>query len=169
MAPGQSISSRIIIVQAHAAAELAQARQLFTEYADALQVDLCFQNFTQELNDLPGRYAPPEGRLWLAMDERQPAGCVALRNLQHGVCEMKRLYIRPAFRRAGIGRLLATRLVEEARTIGYRRMRLDTLSSMSEAIALYRSLGFQPIEPYYDNPSPHAVFMELALNHSLPT
>jgi ribosomal protein S18 acetylase RimI-like enzyme len=153
----------LAIVQAQSKAELAQARQLFTEYAEATQVDLCFQNFAQELNDLPGRYAPPEGRLFLALAGSEPVGCGALRKLDDGICEMKRLYVRPSFRRAGLGRQLACQILEAARAIGYRRMRLDTLGSMTEAIALYQSLGFRPIDPYYHNPSPCAVFMELAL------
>jgi ribosomal protein S18 acetylase RimI-like enzyme len=136
---------------------------LFTEYARSLEVDLCFQNFSQELADLPGRYAPPEGRLLLAQANGEPVACVALRKIDAGICEMKRLYVRPAWRRYGLGGRLAKAVIEAARTCGYRCMRLDTLASMTAAIALYESLGFRRIDSYYDNPSSCAVFMELSL------
>ena len=151
------------ILAAHTPAHLPTIRELFTEYANSIEIDLCFQSFDRELAGLPGRYAPPEGRLFLALDNETPAGCVAVRKIDPATCEMKRLYVRPAFRGRGLGRQLATQSISAAREIGYARMRLDTLSSMTEAIALYESLGFQRIAPYYDNPSGCAVFMELQL------
>jgi len=138
-------------------------RELFREYANSLEIDLCFQGFEQELAELPGRYVPPEGRLLLALESGQAAGCAGFRKISGRICEMKRLYIRPVFRRRGAGRALAEKVVALARVAGYERMRLDTLSTMKEAIALYESLGFQPIPPYYDNPSGCAVFMEKML------
>ena len=170
-------ASPIHIVPAAFPADLATVRALFLEYAQSLSINLCFQNFDQELATLPGHYAPPDGRLFLARLGDAPlgpaVGCVALRRLGEHVSEMKRLYVRPAFRRQGAGRLLAAEVLAASRRIGYHSMRLDTLASMREAIALYRSLGFREIEPYYHNPCGCAVFMELLLrqppaNHSYP-
>jgi len=143
--------------------DIETARALFREYEASIGVDLCFQNFEAELADLPGAYAPPTGALLLARCEGKTAGCVALRRLEEGVCEMKRLYLRPAFHRRGIGRALAEAAIGEARRIGYGRMRLDTLPSMTSAIPLYRSLGFYDIPPYTVNPVKGALFLELAL------
>ena len=156
-------SNEIQIAQVASSRELQAIRALFLEYASSLEISLCFQNFEEELATLPGKYAPPQGRLLLAVDDQQQAGCVALRPLEPGVCEMKRLYVRPAWRGHGLGRLLTKRIVAAGHDIGYKRMRLDTLNSMQAAIGLYRSLGFREIKPYYDNPSERAVFLELDL------
>ena len=151
------------IVRVETEVELAAVRVLLREYADWLGIDLSFQDFEKECANLPGDYAPPSGRLLLAACELQPAGCVALRRLSTDTSEMKRLYVRPAFRGKGIGRSLAAAVIDEARKMGYLRMRLDTLASMTEANALYRSLGFLPISPYRHNPIPGALFLELEL------
>lgn len=151
-------------MQAESAAQVAQARELFLEYAQALGVNLCFQNFEQELAELPGHYSPPEGRLLLAEYEEQLAGCVALHQWETGVCEMKRLYLRPIFRGKGLGRVLAETIITEARKIGYQRMRLDTIEPiMQDAVEMYRKLGFQEIAPYRPNPIVGAMYMELQL------
>lgn len=139
------------------------ARTLFREYADSLGFDLYFQNFEQELAELPGHYAPPGGRLYLAFDGKRPAGCIALRKLSDDDCEMKRFYVCPLFRGKGVGKRLATLLINEAREIGYKRMLLDTVPSMKRAMVLYSALGFKPIPPYRQNPVPGASFMELPL------
>ena len=151
------------IVVAVTADEIAQVRELFIEYAQSLGFSLCFQDFDQELNELPGRYAPPQGQLLLASVGAAAAGCVALRPLEEGVCEMKRLFVRHDFRGTGLGRLLATAIIEAAKEAGYSKMRLDTLASMKEATRLYQSLGFHPIAPYRDNPLDGALFLELDL------
>jgi len=153
----------VIVQQASTPEDLAVARALFEEYAAWLKVDLCFQGFAAELAGLPGLYAPPRGRLLLAHQQGQAAGCVALRPLASAVCEMKRLFVRPAFRGQKVGRLLAEQVIGEAREIGYARMRLDTLPSMAAAIALYESLGFSRCAKYYETPLKETVFMELKL------
>jgi GNAT superfamily N-acetyltransferase len=143
---------------------VAQARELFQEYAQSLGVSLCFQNFEQELAGLPGHYAPPDGRLLLAEYDGQLAGCVALHKWESGVCEMKRLYLRPSFRGKGLGRAIAEKIIAEARNIGYRRMRLDTIEPlMKDAVEMYRKLGFREIAPYRPNPIAGAMYMELQL------
>lgn len=158
------MSEEIKFLQAETPAEINQARELFIEYSEGLGISLCFQNFEQELAELPGAYAPPDGRLLLAISGEQIAGCVGLRKIGDRVCEMKRLYVRPDARGLGIGRAMAVHLIEEARILGYDAMRLDTLPlQMQEAIKVYRSLGFREIAPYYDNPVEGAMFMELKL------
>ena len=150
--------------QAESAVQIAQARELFLEYAQSLGFSLCFQNFDKELAGLPGAYAPPEGRLLLATYEAQLAGCVALHPLESQTCEMKRLYLRPQFRGKGLGRALADQIIAEARQIGYQRIRLDTVEPrMKDAVAMYRKIGFQEIAPYRTNPIAGALYMELDL------
>jgi putative acetyltransferase len=152
------------IFQAASPAQVAQARELFLEYAQSLGFSLCFQNFDQELAQLPGDYAPPEGRLLLAEYKGELAGCVALHKLDQDICEMKRLYLRPQFRGHGLGRALAERIIAEARQIGYRRMRLDTVEPvMKDAVAMYRRFGFRDIAPYRPNPNPGVLYLELQL------
>jgi ribosomal protein S18 acetylase RimI-like enzyme len=158
------MTETIEFIQAESPEEIAEARKLFVEYSDRLGINLCFQNFEKELAELPGAYARPEGRLLLAMHEGKVAGCVSLRRIGDGVCEMKRLFVRPRSRGQKIGRALAEKIIDEARSIGYAQMRLDTLpTKMDEAIKMYRSLGFREIEAYYHNPVEGALFMELDL------
>jgi putative acetyltransferase len=158
--------TKLTIVPGHAPADIGNVRRLFEEYAASLDVDLCFQGFDAELASLPGDYAPPAGRLLLAIQGNTVAGCVALRRLEREICEMKRLYVRPAFHGLGIGRMLVARVIEEARDAGYRRMRLDTLPTMIRARALYRRVGFHEIPPYRSNPVEGVTFLELDLRSS---
>jgi ribosomal protein S18 acetylase RimI-like enzyme len=150
--------------EAESTQQVSAIRELFLEYANSLNFSLCFQSFENELAGLPGDYAPPDGRLWLADYGSQVAGCVALHKLEPDICEMKRLYVRPQFRGKGLGRVLAERVVADAREIGYKRLRLDTVEPvMSGAVALYRKLGFKEIAPYRDNPIEGALYLELML------
>ena len=152
------------IVQAESPAQIAAVRELFNEYANSLGFSLCFQSFEKELAQLPGIYAPPSGRLLLAEQRGQTAGCIALHALEPSICEMKRLYVRPQFRGANLGRTLVETLIGEARSTGYRRMRLDTVPSvMGKAVELYRQMGFCEIKPYVFNPIAGAIYMELEL------
>jgi ribosomal protein S18 acetylase RimI-like enzyme len=155
---------KIVVLPVTTEAEIKTTRELFVEYGQSLGFSLCFQSFDQEYASLPGKYAPPRGRLLLAEVDGQPGGCVALRPLETGVCEMKRLYVRPAFRGLGLGRRLAETIINEAKLIGYQAMRLDTVEDkMQSAVALYRALGFREIAPYTVNPEATVIFMELAL------
>ncbi len=151
------------IVDGHGEEELPAIRRLFEEYAASLEIDLTFQDFSRELGELPGDYAPPGGRLLLALDDDEPAGCVALRPYEPDVCEMKRLYVRSAFQGSGLGRRLAAAIVDAGRDAGYRLMRLDTLPTMEAARGLYRSLGFEEIEAYRHNPVHGTTFFQLRL------
>jgi len=145
------------------ATDMTVVRLLFEEYAQGLGVDLCFQNFKQELAELPGCYSAPAGGLWLAWRDGMPAGCVAIRPLTPDVCEMKRLYVRPAYAGQGLGRALVEAAVAGARERGFRLLRLDTLESMTAANALYKKLGFYPIAPYHDTALPGTLYYELTL------
>ena len=149
--------------RADSAVQLETARTLFREYEKSLGISLCFQNFAEEVASLPGDYAPPDGRLLIAFVGKRPAGCVALRKIGEGVAEMKRLYVRLGFRGMKIGRRLTEEVLAEARSIGYRSVRLDTLPTMKAAQALYVSLGFVDIPPYNDHPVEGTRFMEKKL------
>jgi ribosomal protein S18 acetylase RimI-like enzyme len=157
-------SGEFSITQAASPDQISAVRELFLEYAKSLNFSLCFQSFEKELAVLPGEYAPPAGRLLLAAHGSQLAGCVALHKLEKEICEMKRLYVRPQFRGEGLGRVLAERIVADAREIGYKRLRLDTVEPvMRSAVALYRKLGFREIASYRENPIEGALYMELGL------
>jgi ribosomal protein S18 acetylase RimI-like enzyme len=158
-----TIRNEVVITPPENPDDVDTIRLLFREYEKAIGIDLCFQDFESELAALPGRYAPPNGRLYIAYCNDKVTGCVGIRKLSDGICEMKRLYVRPQYRGRKIGRLLAQKTVDVAKSIGYETMRLDTLKTMKEAVALYESLGFERVDPYYDNPHPDAVYMELRL------
>ena len=153
----------IRIAEARWPDDRASVEALFREYVASLAEDISFQNVDEELGTLPGKYARPTGVVLIARDA-EPAGAVAYRMVEPGVCEMKRLYVRPAFRGRGLARALADELIEHARAQGYRTMLLDTLASMQAARALYRDLGFVPVAPYYDNPLPGGLYMALELS-----
>jgi len=159
-----SVVKGLAVIQAETSTQIAQARELFLEYAQSLGFSLCFQNFDKELAELPGDYAAPDGRLLLAEHEGKVAGCVALHRLESNTCEMKRLYLRPEFRGKRLGGALAECVIAEARRIGYHRMRLDTVEPlMGDALAMYRKMGFKEIPPYRPNPIAGAIYMELEL------
>lgn len=154
----------ITIIDATVPERIPTVRNLFIEYQRWLNFSLCFQGFDKELAELPGKYAPPKGRIYIATVAENIAGCIAVRPMdEKGICEMKRLFVREEFRGQGIGRLLAERIIADARQIGYRTMRLDTLQRMETARALYTTLGFNVIPAYYDNPMEEVVYMELHL------
>lgn len=153
----------IELVEATSDEQVRAVRELFKAYAESLGFDLCFQDYDKELASLPGEYKAPRGMLLLAFCRGEVAGCAALRPAGESICEMKRMYVRPPYRGLGIGRQMAVKIIEFARSAGYERMRLDTIDTMTEAIALYCSLGFEEIEPYRYNPIPGAKYMELVL------
>jgi ribosomal protein S18 acetylase RimI-like enzyme len=153
------------IIHVSTKAHYHSARELFLRYADSLGFDLDFQGFSRELAELPGVYKPPAGCILLAVAAEGYAGCVALRPLQNGICEMKRLYVSLQHQGQGVGRSLAKSVIEEARKIGYERMRLDTIESMQAAQKLYFSLGFKTIDAYCHNPLENPSFMELVLKN----
>jgi len=144
--------------------DLADVRILFGEYSRLVSEALCFQNFDQELEALPGQYAPPDGELLIARDGQDAAGCVALRRLADGSGEMKRMYVRDAYRGGGLGRRLALAIIDEARKRKYGRVVLDTLPKLAPAIALYRDLGFRETGPYLPSPTPGAICFELKVS-----
>jgi len=154
----------MFILQAETEPQIDAARALFREYESWLGLDLCFQGFEEELRSLPGKYEPPDGRLYLAYFDDDPAGCIAMRKLEPEICEMKRLFVRGSFRGQRIGNELIGKIIDEARDAGYGKMRLDTYpAKMGKAVDLYRSHGFHEIAPYYDNPHEGVLFMELVL------
>ena len=154
------------IISARTSAHLNEIRTIFREYEQFLDVDLCFQGFEEELANLPGKYASPEGALFLAVEDQSVAGCVAVRALEGNICEMKRLYTRPSYRGKGLGRQLAERVIMEAENLGYTLMRLDTRESLTSAMALYRSLGFTKTGAYYHNPLQNVIYWELPLGQN---
>lgn len=151
------------IRQATTSEDFEVIRKLFCEYAAELDFDLCFQNFDSELDNLPNHYLAAGGVVLLSEVDAMPVGCVGMRVVGPKTCEMKRLFVKPVYRRAGIGRALAIAIIDEARSRGFQTMLLDTLPQMREAIALYRALGFRDVQPYYHNPICGAIFMELSL------
>ena len=152
------------ITLAKSAKQIEEARSLFREYEAWLGMSLCFQSFEEEVAGLPGKYAPPVGRLYLAYVDGEPAGCIALRKLEPGVCEMKRLYLRESARGLGLGVRLIEQVIADAQEIGYAKMRLDTYPpKMGKAVSLYEAHGFYEIPPYYDNPHAGVLYMEKTL------
>ena len=153
---------KIEIIEPESVEQIEQTRELFREYEAWFGLKLCFQNFDEEVADLPGKYAAPDGRLFLVFADEKLAGCIALRKLEDEICEMKRLFVRDEFRGLKIGVLLIEKIIEEAKKIGYKKMRLDTFpAKMGKAVSLYESYGFRQIAPYYHNPYGETLFMEL--------
>ena len=163
MTPTVPAPTTIIAVTSADGARVSEARALLLEYAESLDVDLSFQNFDRELDEFPGSYMPPAGVLLLATRAGQLAGSVAMRRLDTETCEMKRLFVRPDFRGLGVGRDLAAAIIDAARDLAYRKMRLDTLPGMDDAQGLYDTLGFREIAAYYENPVPGTRYLELDL------
>jgi GNAT superfamily N-acetyltransferase len=161
-------SSLVTIAPATSAEEIAIARALFQEYAVSISIDLCFQHFETELATLPGAYAPPTGCLLLARINQQTAGCIALRQMNSGVAELKRLYVRPRFRKRGCGKALVEAALSKARRIGYRTARLDTLREMHDAISLYRTFGFGEVPPYRAGEPEGICYFEMPLDPTSP-
>ena len=162
-APSPTEAAMPTIIRAGSPEEIAQVRALFLEYGAMPDFCVCFKGFEEEVRSLPGMYAPPEGRLLLAYVEGHTAGCVALRKMESGVCEIRRLYVRPQFRGKRLGRTLAEEIIAQAREAGYHTARLGTLPVMREAIALYQSLGFAQVEPYKADALDGALYMQLSL------
>lgn len=154
----------LTLKESESAKEIEIIKELFLEYANWLDFPLCFQGFDEELAALPGRYSKPDGRLYIAYWDNKPAGCIGLRKLSDGICEMKRLYVRPEFRGKNIGKRLVERIIEDAQIEGYLFMRLDTIKEkMGNAVEIYENYGFKEIEAYYANPDPHTLYMEIDL------
>jgi len=151
------------LIEATSGDHVQEIRGLCKEYAETLGFDLDFQDYAREFAGLPGEYQAPDGFLMLALWNDEAAGCAAMRKIEDGICEMKRMYVLPKYRGKGIGREMAVRIIEIARSIGYDRMRLDTIDTMTEAISLYDSLGFKEIKPYRYNPVKGARYLELEL------
>lgn len=156
-------SNNINIIKVNSKEQIKIIKSLFIEYSKELRFELDFQNFNNELEQLPGNYAEPEGVLLIAYYGNSVTGCVGLRQFEQDICEMKRLYVRQEFRGKGIGIKLSENVISEAKKIGYKKMRLDTISYMKEAIGIYKKIGFYEIEPYRHNPFSDAIFMELIL------
>lgn len=158
------MSDEIVLRHVTGPEQLEDVRQLFLEYADTLDIDLCFQNFDEEVKSLPGKYSPPDGELIIALVDGKCAGCIAVRKISERICEMKRLYVRDKYRGLGTGKKLVSEIIETAKNHGYEFMRLDTLPSMKSAQNMYTAFGFYDIEPYVYNPIEGVRYMELKLD-----
>ncbi len=152
------------IIEVNSIELIEETKKLFREYEKWLNVSLCFQGFEEEVNTLPGKYGSPEGKLYIVKSDNKFSGCIALRKLEDGICEMKRLYLQPELRGKGIGNELVSKIIHDAKDLGYKKMRLDTIKEkMPNAVRMYEKYGFVKTEKYYDNPNPHTLFMELDL------